>query len=304
MAVLSIARSLGLEVHISTQASVANAEAVKFYAGLGAKRIVLARECSLNDIAEIICQLRKDQTECEIEVFIHGAMCVSVSGRCFLSQEAFKESANKGRCLQPCRREYLIKEADGESEFIIGKDYILSPRDMCSVEFIDQLIETGVSSFKIEGRMRPPEYVSTVTGVYRKAIDAYAEGALTDKLKKNLLKSLSSVYNRGFSQGFYFEVPADLGSKGPQSPGRKIYIGRIEKFYGNIGVAEVIIHDGAINTGDNMLVIGKKTAPQWLNIESMERDHQRITSAGKGQNVAIKIPFRVRKGDKIFRWEE
>lgn len=304
MAVMRIAMDLGLKVHLSTQASVANFEAVKFYAGLGVQRVVLARECSLKNMGDIIKQLKKESLPCEIEVFVHGAMCVSVSGRCFLSQEAFGESANKGRCLQPCRREYIIKEKDGEQEFILGQDYVLSPRDLCSIEFVDKLIETGINSFKIEGRIRPPEYVMAVTGAYRKAIDACVSGAYTDAIKKVLSAEIGAVYNRGFSEGFYFDVPVDLGSSGPQTSGRKVYLGRVEKYYKSIAVAEIVVHDGTVAVGDRVLVIGKSTAPQWLDIGSMEKEHIVVNSAGKGENVAVKVPFSVKRGDKIFRWEE
>jgi len=208
MAVMSLAKKIGLRVHLSTQASVANSAALKFYHSLSVRRVVLARECTLADIRQITRTLKRGRIKCEIETFVHGAMCVSISGRCFLSQEAFGKSANRGECHQPCRREYLIREADGDNEYLLGQDYVLSPKDLCAIELVDDLIRAGVRSFKIEGRMRSPEYIKVVTRAYRRAIDAFANGKLTDQLKQEFKAELASVYNRGFSTGFFFGTPA------------------------------------------------------------------------------------------------
>ena len=185
MAVFSLAKKMRLPIHLSTQASVSNRESIRYYAKLGVRRIVLARECKLADIRQIIRYIKKTRLPLKIEAFIHGAMCVSISGRCFLSQYSFGKSANKGECLQPCRREYLIQDQEEGNQYILGKDYVLSPKDLCTIDFIDQLIEAGIDSFKIEGRIRSAEYVKITTSVYRKAIDAYFEGSLTRSLKKS-----------------------------------------------------------------------------------------------------------------------
>ena len=177
---------------------------------MGAVRIVLARECSLAEIKKI-----RAKTDLEIEAFIHGAMCIAVSGRCFMSHHLFGKSANRGECVQPCRREYEVYDPSIDKSLIVGEDYIMSPKDLCTIEFIDQLIESGIDSFKIEGRKRSPEYVAKVVSVYRQAIDLYfyqrdgvPENLLTDEKKKELLGELGKVYNRGFSSGFYFDIPS------------------------------------------------------------------------------------------------
>lgn len=213
MAVLAKAKELGLTVHLSTQAGVSNERAVAFYAGLGVRRIVLARECTLEQIKGVTRAIEEKNIPCQIEAFVHGAMCVSVSGRCFMSAYTFGTSANRGRCKQPCRREFEIKDKKetrrGQSEYVLGNDYVLSPKDLCTIEFIDQLIEAGIHSFKIEGRMRSVEYGKMVISAYRKAIDAYFEGGLTPQLKAELKEQVETVYNRGFSPGFYFGSPQD-----------------------------------------------------------------------------------------------
>ncbi|HQP10873.1 MAG TPA: peptidase U32 family protein, partial [Candidatus Omnitrophota bacterium] len=239
-AVLTMARELGLAVHISTQASVSNVKALEFYANLGAKRLVLARECTLEQIREIKRQIREKNIPCGIETFIHGAMCLTISGRCFMSLYSHGQSANRGECTQPCRREYEIKSVDGDENFIIGPDYVLSPKDLCSVDFIDQLIEAGIDAFKIEGRMRSPEYARIVTEVYREAIDTYFDGTLTEERKGRMKGRLREVYNRGFSSGFYFGEPQEAKSERLENIYEKIYVGEVKKYYGKIGVADIL----------------------------------------------------------------
>lgn len=201
-AVIQIAKKLGMEIHISTQASIANSQAAEFYRKLGAKRVVLARECTLEQIKKI-----KKHTKAELEIFIHGAMCVSVSGRCFLSQYLYGKSANRGECLQPCRRKYLIKQVDGGKELELGEDYVLSPKDLNTINFIEKILDIGVDCLKIEGRNRSPEYVATVTKAYRTIIDfVYSEkkkgkkfNEELTKLKNDLSEKLETVYHRGSS---------------------------------------------------------------------------------------------------------
>ena len=188
---------------ISTQGSVSNSVSASVYKKLGAIRIVLARECSLDEIKKI-----RANTDLEIEAFIHGAMCIAVSGRCFMSHHLFDKSANRGECIQPCRREYEVYDNATDKSFLVGEDYVLSPKDLCTIEFIDQLIEAGIDSFKIEGRKRAPEYVAKTVSIYRRAIDLYFEGKLTKEKKKEFLTELETVYNRGFSTGFYFGKPS------------------------------------------------------------------------------------------------
>ncbi len=302
-AVINLAKKAGLNINISTQASVSNFEAVKFYNFIGAKKIILARECSLKIIKDIVKKIEKHKLNCQIETFIHGAMCVSISGRCFLSQEAFRKSANRGKCLQPCRREYLITDKDKEAEYIIGEDYIISAGDLCSIEFVDKLIEAGISSFKIEGRMRQPEYVKEVTSAYREAIDAYFNKKLTLKLKMTLKKKLEGVYHRSYSKGFYFKKPPS-GQGLVEREYDKIYLGDVRKYFNKIGVAEIIIRAGTLNMGDKVLISGPKTPATFSKVSEIEVNHKRVERADKGQIVGLKVPFRVRPDDKLFIWKK
>ncbi len=304
MAVVSMANKTGLPVHISTQASVANMEAVRFFAGQGARRIVLARECTLEDIRAIVRQIKEEKLDCAVEAFVHGAMCVSVSGRCFLSQHAFGMSANRGQCLQPCRREFQIKDKEEETEYILGEDYVLSPKDLCSIEFLDQLIEAGISAFKIEGRMRAAEYVKTVTGCYRRGIDAYFEGAFDDELRKELKSQMEHVYNRGFSSGFYFGQPdLESWSKKLEHSYEKVFVGQVTRFFNQIGVAEVHLNSGKIEKGEELLFSGKTTPARTCRLDEMKREDAFVDCAQKGDTVGIKVPFRVRPKDKVFIWK-
>ena len=304
-AALSMAKEYKLPIHLSTQASVANIDAVEFYVSQGVKRIVLARECTLKDIQHIAKEIQKRKIVCSLEVFIHGAMCVSISGRCFLSELSFDKSANRGECLQPCRREFHIRDVENEVEYILGKDYVLSPKDLCTIDFIDELIASGVAAFKIEGRMRSPEYIRVVTGVYRKALDVFAQGKLTAKLKSELKEELIKVYNRGFSTGFYFGMPtAKDMSKGLGHTHEKIYLGEVKKFYKNLLVADIRIQSGILKKGDTLLFIGHSTPALEAKVNEMQADHVFVDEAPKGTAVGVKLPFVVRHKDKVFLWKK
>jgi len=300
MALLALAREARLPVHLSTQASVANSKAVEYYAGQGVRRIILARECSLAEISRINRRIKKMAIPCDIEVFIHGAMCLSISGRCFLSQYTSGQSANRGACQQPCRREYLIREEDGPAEYIVGQDYILSPKDLCALDFIDRLLGIRVAAFKIEGRMRSPEYVATVTRVYREAIDRAVTGRLTQSDKRRLMRALDGVYHRGFSSGFYFPPAEPTGSYGPQHAWHKQHIGEVVRFFKKIRVAEIRVQSTELKPGDELLVIGNRLPLRRMRVGEMERDHQSVARAMKGQTVGLKVPFVVRPREKIY----
>jgi len=299
MAVIQECKKQGMPFHISTQASVANTEAAKFYKELGAERIVLARECKLEDIKSI-----KQNSGIEIEAFIHGAMCVSVSGRCFMSQHLFKRSANRGDCLQPCRREYKILDEEN-NELVLGKDYVMSPKDLCTLPFTDKLIEAGIDCFKIEGRVRSPEYVKTVVSAYREAIDACEKGEFNKALVDRLVKQLKTVYNRGFSRGFYFGVPtaddfADIG--GSKATTRKIYAGYITNFFKEPGVAAIKLEAGALKKGDKIMIQGETTGVKEQIVESMEINKKQVDKAEK-EMVGIKLNFTARENDKVYKIE-
>ena len=298
LAVIKLARDAGLNICVSTQASISNSEAANFYKELGAKRIVLARECSLEQIKEI-----RKNTDLEIEVFIHGAMCVSVSGRCFLSHHLFNKSANRGECMQPCRREYSIldKEENG-NELILGKDYVMSAKDLCSIMFIDKLIEAKIDSFKIEGRKRSPEYVFNVVKVYRKAIDLYFENKLSEKKKEELFLELKKVFNRGFSEGFYFDKPSGKDfaeTRNSAASTRKEFIGKITNYFDKIKVAALKIETGELKIKDKVLIQGEKTGNLEIEIEDLRFEDKKIKKASKGQEVSFNCQ-KARKNDKVY----
>jgi len=306
LAVIQIAKKLKIETHISTQASIANSEAAEFYRKLGAKRVVLARECSLEQIKKI-----KKQTKVEIEIFIHGAMCVSMSGRCFMSQFLYGKSANRGECLQPCRRKYLIKQIDGGEELELGENYVLSPKDLCTIDFIEKILDVGVDCLKIEGRNRSPEYVATVTNAYRTIIDFYYSNKKHNKkfqeefgnLKESLFEKLNTVYHRGSSSGFFLGKPINewTNCSGSQATQKKIYIGKVLKYYKKIEVAEMMILGNIkLKVGDSILIQGPTTGSVEEKVVSLEKNHQSIRSAKKGEKIAIKMKTLVRENDQIY----
>jgi len=299
IAVIQECKKQKMPFHISTQASIANSESAKFYKKLGAERVVLARECTLEQIKNII-----KETGIEVETFIHGAMCVSVSGRCFTSQHLFGRSANRGDCLQPCRREYKIIDEENR-ELILGKNYVMSAKDLCAMPFLDKLLDSGITCFKIEGRVRSPEYVKTVVSAYREAIDAHKQGKFDKNLIDKLVEKLKTVYNRDFSNGFYFGMPtADdfTDSYGSKATTKKIYIGYVKNFYKQKGVVEIKAEADKIQIGDTLMIQGPTTGVQEQKIESMEVDHKSVKEAQK-QDVGIKINFTARPNDKVFRIE-
>ncbi len=312
-AVLSLARQIGLDVHASTQMSVANSASITFLYGLGVRRFVLARECSLADIRKIKATLRKTlgskADDVMIEAFGHGAMCVSMSGRCFLSNFEGGKSANRGACSQQCRREYRIVEEREGQEWILGKDYILSPKDLCTLPFLEKLIAAGVDSLKIEGRNRGPEYVSTVVGAYRRALDFYAENRgkrgwekrFAD-LKKELLVGVERVYHRGFSSGFYCGKPIGQWNIGPQNASsmKKRFVGIVVNYYQQHSVAEIAVQDEPFALGDEIFIEGNTTGFLRQKVASLQIQSQVVSVAPKGGHVALHVAEPVRRGDKLY----
>ena len=312
MAVIEACRKIDMPFHISTQASVSNYSAVQFYAALGARMIVLARELTLEQVRHITGKIRNDGLEVRIECFVHGAMCVAVSGRCFMSQELFGRSANRGQCVQPCRRQYLITDPEENEELELGTDYVMSPKDLCAIEFLDVLIDAGIGGFKIEGRSRSPEYVHTTTTAYRQALDLctlyrtdpefrskFSE--LTISLKNDLAK----VYNRGFSGGFYFGKPLDAWTSeyGSLAQEKKTYIGEIKKYYPKAGVAEILIYARGLKQGDKLSILGPKTGVVTVIANTFYTNDLPETDAVKGDSVTLKSE-KVRKSDKVYLLEK
>jgi len=284
---------------ISTQASVSNSEAVNFYKDLGAKRIVLARECTLDKIKEI-----KAKTDIEIETFIHGAMCIAVSGRCFMSHEIFGKSANRGECLQPCRREYQIIDNDEKFSLELGEDYILSPKDLCTIEFIEKLIEAGINSFKIEGRKRSPEYIAKVVSIYRKAIDLYFEDKLTPEIQSGFITELKKVYNRGFSPGFYIGQPgSDSFTKiyGSLATTKKVYVGRVINYYKRNKIVFIKAEAESLSTGESIYIIGSATGVVELQLTKIMKDEIEIKHAEKGSEITFECNKLVRANDRVYK---
>jgi len=277
--------------HVSTQCSVSNSETAGFYKKLGAKRIVLARELNLK-------QIRKISKIINVEVFIHGAMCLSVSGRCLTSQFLFNESANRGKCIHPCRRFYYVKDKEG-NELKVTNHYIFSAKDLCTLPFIEKLKKAGITAFKIEGRNKEPEYIDAVVRVYRKAIDK----KLTKEQMQESLNELNKVYNKGFSSGFYLKMPAsDDFSKSEDSSSEqsKQFIGKISHYYPKINVGLLKLSTGTLKINDEILIIGKTTGVIKTRIESMQVNHKPINEAKKADEIGIKLPF-CRKGDELYK---
>ncbi len=303
-AVIDICKKYDMKFAISTQASIANSSAANFYKSIGASRIVLARECSLEQIKEI-----REKTDLEIEVFVHGAMCISVSGRCFLSHDLFGKSANRGECIQPCRRDFTVKEFEivdnaTNKSLILGSDYILSPKDMCSIEFLDKVIEVGVDSLKIEGRKRSPEYVHKTVSIYRQAIDLIMEGKYTTIKKQEFLNELNKVYNRGFSTGFYFNKPTNkdyANAYGSIASTRKEYIGKVTNYFKKVKVAEIKIETGELNLNDNIYIMGNDFGTYEFQITSLMLNDEPAQKAKKGDIATFKIDKELKRNLQIYK---
>ena len=299
MAVINKCIEYEMPFCVSTQASASNSETVKVYERLGAKRIVLARECTLDKIIEI-----KNKTSIEIETFVHGAMCVAISGRCFMSHEVFGKSANRGECIQPCRREYKIIDTDEKYELELGDNYVLSPKDLCTIEFIDQLIEAGIDAFKIEGRKRSPEYISKVVSVYRKAIDLYFDNRLTREHKTEFLEELGKVYNRGFSSGFYFGQPSTenfTSTYGSIASTRKVYIGKVLNYYKKNSIAHIKIEADSLTAEDSIYIIGNTTGVVEIHLNKLKYDDAEYQKVEKGSEITFECPDQVRANDKVYK---
>ncbi|MDD5193123.1 MAG: U32 family peptidase [Candidatus Nanoarchaeia archaeon] len=291
IAVILICKKYKIPFHVSTQCSISNSETARFYEKIGAERVILARELNLS-------QIKKISRILPIETFVHGAMCVSVSGRCFTSQFLFDKSANRGECLHPCRRLYNVKDEEG-NELRIDNNFILSAKDLCALPFIEKLKKANIKAFKIEGRNREPEYVYAVTKIYRKAIDK----RLTKKELEESIKELKKVYNKGFSSGFYLRTPTSddfTETENSSATHHKEFIGKIYHYYSRINVGLIRMNAGKIKIGDEIFIIGKITGVLKTKVESMQRNHQQINEAKKGEEIGIKLPL-CRKGDEVYK---
>jgi putative protease len=308
MAVIAACRRHDMDFHLSTQASVSNFEALSFYASVGARMIVLARELTLDQASAIISRIKAEELPVTVECFVHGAMCVAVSGRCFMSQEIFGRSANRGECIQPCRRSYRVTDVEEEHELELGSDYVMSPKDLCTIGFLDRLTDAGIGAFKIEGRNRSPEYVATTTAAYRKAIDFIVEHRNDHdfddayrRLAEELEQELAKVYNRGFSKGFYFGKPADAWSRKPGSVATetKSYVGIVRKYFPKAGVAEILVHGPGVDAGATLSIQGPATGLVTVPEAELHLDGVPARQIEQGEIFSVRCD-RVRKNDKVY----
>lgn len=297
-AVIEIARKWKMPFIVSTQANISNVDTIDFYKRLGAKRVVLARELTLEQIRRII----KAVKDIEIEVFVHGAMCVAISGRCILSAYLFGKSSNCGSCAQPCRKQWFLTDEDGNSFATEGK-YFLNAKDMCMIEFMPELIEAGIDSFKIEGRRRDPKYIGTTARCYREAIDSHYDGTFSDEKVRKWKKELLGVYNRGFSTGFYFGEPGKDGISYNQADNiskyKKELVGNIKHCYPKANAVSIDLKHIGIKIGDKIVIEGVKTFVE-QEITSIEVNNKKVKKAVKGEEAAILINGKVSNGDKLF----
>ncbi|MCL2435299.1 MAG: U32 family peptidase [Lentimicrobiaceae bacterium] len=309
MAVMNYCKQIGLEIHISTQCNITNIEAVKFYAQF-ADVIVLARETELKDVAQIITQIHAENI-CgpkgeliQIEMFIHGALCMAVSGKCYISLDNFNYSANRGACLQPCRRAYHVKDVDSEIELAIENQYIMSPKDLCTIGFLDKILAAGVTVLKIEGRGRSPEYVKMVTQCYHEAIESVQNQTYTKEKAEKWTAQLRSVYNRDFWDGYYLgqktgEWTQDYGSQATRT---KQYVGKITNYFSNLQVAEILIETNEISVNDEIMVFGPTTGVIDVKVEEVRVDLKCVDQAVKGMYCSVPVRELVRRNDKVYKW--
>ena len=308
VSVLQYCRSIGQEVHLSTQLNISNIEALEFYSNF-ADVVVLARELNLNQVKEISDEIHRRNILgpggrlMRIEMFCHGALCMAVSGKCYLSLNNLGFSANRGQCMQLCRRGYVVTDRETGMELEVDNKYIMSPKDLKTIRFLDQMMAAGVRVFKIEGRARGPEYVYTVVRCYKEALQAAIEGRFTEENKNRWDEQLSRVFNRGFWDGYYLgqrlgEWNAVYGSNATE---KKVYVGRGVKYFSRLGVAEFVIEAAEINEGDRLCITGPTTGLIYLTADDMRYELQRVTTAQKGWHISIKVPEKVRPSDKLFK---
>lgn len=307
-AVIAYARQIGMEIHISTQINITNIETVKFYA-MFADTMVMSRELSLRQVKNICEQIEKEEIKgpsgrlVEIEVFGHGALCMAVSGKCYLSLHSHNSSANRGACKQNCRKKYTVIDQESGFEIEIDNEYMMSPKDLCTLDFLDEVIGAGVKVLKIEGRGRAPEYVATVIKTYRAAIDAYNEGTYTKEKAVEWMKSLEKVYNRGFWNGYYLGQKLGEWSDGPgsQASQKKLYVGKGVHYFPKPSISEFKIEAFDIKIGDKLLITGPTTGVKEFELTEMLVNDEKSEVAKKGDSCTIPTGFRVRLSDKLYK---
>lgn len=309
MAVIQYAREKGIEIHLSTQCNVTNVEAVRYYAQF-ADVIVLGRECQLRQVADICQAIGSQQIKgpkgelVKIEIFVHGALCMAVSGRCYLSLDNYNSPANRGACLQPCRRAYEVRDVEDGLELLVDNPYIFSPKDLCTIGYLDKIVKAGVSVLKIEGRGRSPEYVKMVTECYHEALEAIYDQTFNIEKINAWMDRLRSVYNRDFWDGYYLGRTTGEWSEryGSQATRMKRRIGKITNYFSKLGVAEICMEEDVLSVGDDLLIIGPTTGVYEDKVAEIRVEDQAVESVTKGIYCSVRVKELVRRGDQVYRW--
>lgn len=308
VAVLQYCNTIGQEIHLSTQLNISNIEALKFYARF-ADVAVLARELNMGQVSEIARQIDEQNVlghngqRVRIEMFCHGALCMAISGKCYLSLNNLGYSANRGACLQVCRRSYTVRDRETGVELDVDNKYIMSPKDLKTIRFVDRMVKAGVKVFKIEGRARGPEYVYTTVQCYKQALEAALEGTTTEAMKDQWDERLKTVFNRGFWDGYYLGQRLGEWNKeyGSSATERKVYVGKGIKYFSKIGVAEFLLEANTLDKDDKLLITGPTTGALFLNADEIRYDLQPVDHAEKGWRVSIPVPEKVRPSDKLYK---
>lgn len=309
VAAMTYARSVGVEVHLSTQLNISNVEALRFYSQF-ADVVVLARELNMSQVANIYRAIEEENIvgpagkPIRIEMFCHGALCMAVSGKCYLSLHEMNHSANRGGCMQICRRSYQVTDRETGEELAIENQYIMSPKDLKTIHFLNKLIDSGVRVFKIEGRARGPEYVSTVVSCYNEAIEACLNNTFTDERIEEWNTRLATVFNRGFWDGYYLGQRLGEWSKnyGSSATKRKEYIGKGVKYFSNLGVAEFLLESGELSVGEEILITGPTTGALFVTVEEIRVALKSVDKVTKGVHFSIKLDKKIRPSDKLYKW--
>jgi|TARA_Y100000294_G_scaffold177942_1_gene205789 putative protease len=308
IAAMMYAKYIGLEVHSSTQLNISNIEAVKFFSEF-TDVIIPARELTLKQIESIVKQIKKEKIKgpsgkpVKIELFCHGALCVSIAGKCYMSLATYNASANRGACLQNCRRSYKVIEEGTGNELVIDNKYVMSPKDLCTIGFLDKIVKAGVSVLKIEGRARSPEYVYEVTKAYKEAIESINRNNYTKDKIKGWTKKLKGVYNRGFwDNGYYLgkKLGQWSGTSGSKATTKKRYIGKVFNYFNKPQVAEIILEAGKLKQSDSLLITGPTTGVVQTKAKTILKDDKKVREAKKKDHVTVKVPEKARKNDKVY----
>lgn len=313
MSAILHSRKIGMEVHISTQLNISNAESVRYHSEF-ADVMVLSRELNLIQIKAISDTILRDSITgpsgelVRLELFCHGALCMAVSGKCYLSLHETGASANRGNCYQICRRGYEVTDVETNRQLLVDNKYIMSPKDLSTIEFLDKIIEAGITVLKIEGRARSADYVKTVTSAYRRGVDAYFEGKYDDALKAELKNETAKVFNRGFWDGYYQGAKLGQWSEvyGNKATKRKIYTGKVTNFFSNLSVAEVLVETGEFTIGSHILIMGPSTGVVEMIVEELRVDLKSVEKAVKGEycSIPVKEGVKLRRSDKIYLWND